>query len=122
MANEISYQFSLAASKEGAGINTGYLTGTRDMSAGDVLQATQTIQSGVEAVNVGDVATVGELVLVNIEDAGTGDVSLSYNSNGTSPFATVAAGAPPTCVRPTGLPVYAKADLPLRLLVAVTSV
>lgn len=120
MANEISYTCSLAVAKGGLTVGTGYASGALDMAGDDMLQASQTIQSGTEALNLGDVATPGVLYVKNLE--ASGEVLLSYASNGSSPFAKVRALAPPTVFQPASVPVYAQATVASRLAVAVASV
>lgn len=120
---DISYNVSLTGSKGGASLATGYGAGSFDMAGSDMCQATQTIASGTEVLNLGDVSagSVGLLYVKSLADAGSPDVLLSYNADGSAPFAKVRAGVFPTTIEPTSGTIYAKATAPTRLAVAAAS-
>lgn len=100
-------------------VNTGYSPGSRTAVGTATNQGSQTLASGVEALNVGDATAGGELYVKHLGTAGR--VELSYASDGSSPFAWVDPSAAPTIFRPKQFPVYAKAMQAVEIAVAAVS-
>lgn len=102
MANEISISLSLSASKNGLSVASGSFYAQSDMSGDDMGSPTQVIGTTAEQIVIpADIATIGVVVIrhsgydgANPAVATTKYVALSYNADGSSPFAYVLAGIP----------------------------
>lgn len=98
MANEVTISARLVALKNGIPVDSGSLYKQRDMTGSALLQITQDAAVAAAQLIVGpDVTTIGDLLVLNTgidgsQVATAATVSLSYSSNGTSPFLTIAAG------------------------------
>src|SRR5687768_2756767 len=115
MANEISATVSLSASKNGAAIASGQLSAVDDMAGDQMITNVQIVGTAAEALNLGDVSTIGYTVLKNMDS--TNYVEISLISDGTTPFAKLLAGDIALIPMSTAT-VYAKANTaPINLLV-----
>jgi hypothetical protein len=67
MANEIAASVSLSVSKNGAAIASGQLSIVDDMAGDQMITNVQAVGTSAEAVNLGDVSTVGYVLFKNMD-------------------------------------------------------
>lgn len=115
MANEIAVSCSLSAVKGGASINVnGNRTAT--MAGDQMITNVQTVGITAEAIQLGDVSTIGYVLLKNMDTTNFVEIALDSNVS-TQKFAKLLAGDMALFPASTAT-MYAKADTsPCNLLV-----
>jgi len=68
MANELTLGDSLAFSKDGKQVNAGKQGVKVTVTGGDFISATQTVGITEEALNIGDITTLGHAFFQNLDD------------------------------------------------------
>jgi len=66
MAKEVSVSISISAQKNGAGMSA-TVSSTADMTGNKLIGNVQSIGTTAEALNVGDMATIGQLFVKNLD-------------------------------------------------------
>jgi len=118
--NEISFNASLGASKNGAQVN-GAANGNVTMAGNAMIENVQTIGTDPEQILLGDVATPAMLLLINLDPANFVEISLDIGM--TKKFAKLLPGEPCGPFRPSSAAIYAQADgAPISLAVTTASV
>jgi hypothetical protein len=118
MANEIGVSASIAASKGGATISASG-TDTADMSGDQMIANVQSVGTSAEALQLGDVSTIGYLFLKNMDATNYVEVALD-SAVSTQIFAKLLAGDV-TLVKAATATLYAKANTAaVNLYVAAT--
>jgi hypothetical protein len=107
MANEITATASLSASKGGASINN---SGSKvaDMAGDQMIGNVQAVGTAAEALNVGDVSTIGYVYLKNMDATNFVEVALD-SAVSTQIFAKLLPGDV-TLVKAKTATMYVKAD------------
>lgn len=91
MANEVTKNTNIQVSKSSAGIQIfRSFADQADMAGNHFNWKIQTVGTSAEAVDIGDIGTVGQVVAFNQD--GTNYVELSTASDGTGPLARIPAG------------------------------
>ena len=91
MADEIQLQVSLSVSKGGAKSSIALKTIKVDMAGDNFVNKTQTIATSAEAIEVGDISTLGWLIVGNLD--ATNFVQIGIDSGGFVPFVNLKAAA-----------------------------
>ena len=118
MANEINVSCSLSSSKNGAAISSGQFTKTADMTGDQMITNVQIVGTAAEALNLGDVSTIGYTLFKNMD--ATNYVDISLINDGSTPFCTLKPGDV-SLIKLSTATVYAKANTaPVNLLVYST--
>ena len=107
MANEITISASLNAVKGGVQIGSGSFTKSIDMAGEDMIQASQNIGLSPETLNLGELATIGMLLVYNLDT--TNYVELALDSGMSNKIARITPGAF-ALFRPTVATIYAAAN------------
>lgn len=116
MANEISVTCSLSASKNGAAISSGQLSDTADMAGDQMLTNVQVVGTTEEAINLGDVSTIGYVAFKNMDP--TNYVELALDSLVTAQVFAKLLPGDITILKAKTATMYAKANTaPVNLLV-----
>jgi hypothetical protein len=108
MANEITYQVAISASKSGAVISSGTLSDTVDMTGGDVLAATQNIGTSNEQIDVASIANDCRIVIKNLD--ATNYVEVFKDSGNTHLLSKLAAGEACLLTQVPSATLYARAN------------
>lgn len=90
MAREITATASLSASKGGASVNNS-ASHVADMAGDQMIGTVQIVGTSAEALNVGDVSTIGYVFLKNMDATNFVEVALD-SSVSTQKFAKILAG------------------------------
>lgn len=110
MANEITVNVTLTATKGGASVTSGSKSKQLDMTGSDLYHATQNIGTSDEAVSFGDITGAPKKVSITNLDS-TNYVELSLSTGGgfaADVFETLVAGD--TYTGSPGATIYAKAN------------
>jgi len=111
MANEITASAQLSASKNGVTLNNSVsltVQASKDMAGDQMTQNVQIIGTSAEALDVGDVSTIGYVLIKNLDS--TNFVELALDSGvSTQKFAKLRAGDFAVFPASTAT-IYAKAD------------
>lgn len=108
MANEVTVNTTLNATKSGVTVNTGGQSKLVDMDGDQMLTNVQTIGTSAEALVIGDIASLGWIFVRNLDAANFVELALD-SAVSTQVFAKLLAGEWALFPAKTGT-MYAKAD------------
>lgn len=89
MANEVSFSGTLRATKNSATVQSS-VSDTADMSADALYSATQSVGTSAEAITLGEVSSLGYVLVQNLDS--TNYVELSLDNSMTQKFSKLLAG------------------------------